>query len=76
MRKLCLPAIESCACISSVELVRRFIMEIHKVFSFHHLQVKFVTLQELHANHTQSLKMSVKFELTCTVAPDYWHDAQ
>ena len=57
-------------------------MEIHEVVRFHHSQVKFVTLQELHAYNTrklmrnsnkiceqlQRIKTSVKFELSCTVA--------
>ena len=30
-------------------------MEIREVVSFHHSQVKFVTLQELHANNTGAL---------------------
>ena len=30
-------------------------MEIHEVVRFHHSQVKFVTLQELHAYNTQTL---------------------
>ena len=41
--------------ISSVELCKEVCMEIREVVSFHHLRVKFVTLQELHANNTRSL---------------------
>ena len=56
-------------------------MEIHEVVRFHHLRLKFITLQELDANNTRALmrdlnkvceqphviKMSVKFELSCTI---------
>ena len=51
MGKPCVPAIESCSCISSAGLVRRLVWR----FGFHQSQVKFVTPHELLAKNTWSL---------------------
>ena len=80
--RLFLLSMHAVLCLPSFCRTRKEVrMEIREALSFYHSRVKYVTLQELLANNTQSLikdskkiakksrviKTIVKFELSCTV---------
>ena len=56
MKKSRIPGIKSYACMYFLcGTCKEIYMEICEVVRFHHSRVKFMTLQELHANNTQAL---------------------
>ena len=72
MRKSHVSTIESSACIFLYGTHKEIRMETREVVIFHHSRVKFVTLQELHANSMWSLigdsnKICEHFENKCQV---------